>query len=104
MPDQKKSKRYRVTLIGLSLSGLVLVYFCHRLDYLNFFFRFAGFQSYPNLTFIFNKTFRLILNDLLCFVLIHALFQEKKYLKVAFLVFCFELFFILPAYLTIKLY
>lgn len=57
----------------------------------------------PNVIFIINRTLRLILNDLACFLIIFALFQERKYLKIAFLAFLLELLVILPAYLIIKL-
>jgi exosortase F-associated protein len=56
-----------------------------------------------NVTFILNRAFRLILNDLACFLIIFALFKEDKYLKIAFLVFLVELLVILPVYLVVKL-
>jgi exosortase F-associated protein len=58
----------------------------------------------PNLTFIVNRIVRMVLNDSACLLLIYALFRERKYLRVAFLVFCMELLIILPVYLTVKLY
>ena len=57
----------------------------------------------PNLTFIINRTARLIVNDLACFLIILGLFREKSYLKIAFWVFLVELLVILPIYLVIKL-
>jgi exosortase F-associated protein len=58
---------------------------------------------HPYVYFIFNKTFRLILNDLACFMLIYVIFQERKYLTVAFWLFLLELFVVLPVYFIIKL-
>lgn len=60
-------------------------------------------QLHPNVIFSINRTARLILNDLACVLIIFALFSEKKYIKIAFLVFMVELLVILPAYLFIKL-
>lgn len=58
---------------------------------------------HPNAVFIINRTLRLIINDMACIMLILGLFKEIKYVKVAFLVFCVELFFILPLYFIVKL-
>lgn len=58
---------------------------------------------HPYVAFVVNKTSRLILNDIACFMLISAVFVEKKYLRVAFFVFLFELLVILPAYFAVKL-
>lgn len=57
----------------------------------------------PNAIFVINRTIRLILNDLACFLIIFGVFRERKYLKVAFWVFLFELLVILPGYLIVKL-
>jgi len=57
----------------------------------------------PNVIFVINRTIRLILNDLACFLIIFALFKGKKFLKIAFIVFLAELLVILPVYLVIKL-
>ncbi len=58
---------------------------------------------HPNVVFSVNRTIRLILNDIACVLIIFALFSEKKYVKIAFLVFLVELLVVLPAYLLIKL-
>ena len=39
-----------------------------------------------------------------CFLLIYALFRHKSYLRVAFVVFLFEILILLPFYFSIKLY
>lgn len=57
----------------------------------------------PNLTFIVNRTARLIVNDLACLLIILGLFREKRYLKIAFWIFLVELLVILPVYLVVKL-
>lgn len=59
--------------------------------------------GHPDATFIINRVVRMIINDSACILLIYALFGERRYLRVAFVIFCFELFLILPVYLVIKL-
>jgi exosortase F-associated protein len=105
MDNSAKQKRYKISLIAISLLGLAVVYVFQKWDYLNAFARLFGAEGEFGLTaaFVFNKTVRLILNDALCLLLIYALFKEKKYLRIAFLVFCFEFFLMLPLYLIIKL-
>jgi exosortase F-associated protein len=105
MDSGAKQKLYKISLITVSLLGLVVVYVFQRWDYLNAFARLFGSQTDfgPTASFVFNKTLRLILNDALCLLLIYTLFREKKYLRIAFLVFCFEFLFMLPLYLIIKL-
>jgi len=105
MDSSAKQKWYKISLITVSLLGLVVVYVFQRWDYLNAFARMFGSKTdfEPTASFVFNKTVRLILNDALCLLLIYALFREKKYLRIAFLVFCFEFLLMLPLYLIIKL-
>ncbi len=90
----------RFLLIGISLTALALIYVLQHTNYYSFF---SAAPLSANAVFIFNKTFRLIANDLLCVLLIFALFQDRKYLKVAFLVLFFELAVIMPIYFWIKL-
>ena len=103
MESKKRQKLYSFFLIAVSLLLLAMVYVFQRWDYLNSIGRIFGTDFGPTTTFVINRTLRLIINDALCFLLIYALFREKKYLRIAFLVFCFELFFMLPLYLTVKL-
>jgi exosortase F-associated protein len=86
-----------------SLAMLGLVYLFQRINYLEFIARLVGNHAQPVAAFVFNRTLRLILNDLACMALIYALFRNRKYVRLAFIVFCIELFLILPAYLLIKL-
>lgn len=88
----------RVVLFGAGLVILVAVYLLQRINLAT-----ALGDLHPNAIFVINRTFRLILNDFACFLIILALFREKKYLKVAFLVFLVELLVILPAYFAVKL-
>src|SRR5688572_13958580 len=91
-----------VSLFILAMAILCLMYFFQRFDFFSRVFG-SGISSYSYLPFIFNKTLRLIMNDVACFILIYILFPGKKYLKAAFWVFLFELFVLLPIYFVFKL-
>lgn len=86
---------------GLFLTGLAIlaaVYLFQRINLAGFLGDFA-----PNVVFVMNRTARLIINDFACFLIIFALFQQAKYLKMAFWIFLIEMFVILPVYLMVKL-
>jgi len=100
MIEKKLSRHSRIILGVISVLGLALVYIFQQVDYFHFFFS-SGVSA--NAVFIFNKTFRLLINDLLSVVLILALFENKKFVKMAFLVLLIELLVILPFYFWIKL-
>jgi exosortase F-associated protein len=100
MTEKKLSQRNRIALGGISISGLTLVYVFQQVNYFHFFF---SYEVSPNTVFIFNRTFRLLINDLLCVSLILALFEKRKFVAMSFLVLLFELLAILPLYFWIKL-
>jgi exosortase F-associated protein len=95
----------RIVLILLALSTLLCTYLLQRFNFLSFieslFRNDLSFHSYTY--FIFNKTLRMCINDGACVILIYALFRERKYIRVAFYVFLFELLVILPIYFVLKL-
>jgi exosortase F-associated protein len=62
-----------------------------------------GIGAHPYVTFIINKTTRLLLNDVACLLLIISIFQKKKYAVVAVYVFLFEVLVLLPVYFVLKL-
>ncbi len=99
---QKKllSRPTRVLFALVGITSILIIYVFQRIDYLEF-LHFGRFDTTTN--FIFNKVVRLILNDLSCILLIHAIFTEPKYNKVAFMLFSIELVLILPIYLFAKL-
>ena len=104
--DSKKKQKWRsISLIAISLLTLAIVYVFQQWDYLNSFAHLFGSKTTfgPTASFVFNKAVRLILNDALCLLLIYSLFREKKYLRIAFLVLCFEFLVMLPLYLIVKL-
>lgn len=97
---ERKLSLIRAGMIAFCLLSLILIYVYQKTNYFSLFFHEI---NNPNFAFIFNKTVRLVVNDLLCVWLIFALFQERKYLKVALVVFLLELLVILPIYFLIKL-
>lgn len=86
---------------GLLVTGLFILTVVYIFQRINLADMLGGFH--PNVSFIINRTARLILNDLACFLIIFAIFRESKYLKIAFWVFLAELLIILPVYFAIKL-
>jgi exosortase F-associated protein len=54
------------------------------------------------LAFVFNKTMRYFVNDLFAIAIIYGLFQERKYIRFAFYVMLFGLFFLHPTYLYLR--
>lgn len=99
--SQSKIGAKRWALVCLSVIALFLIYVFQRINIAGFLL--AGFSPHPNVIFIINKTIRLVLNDLCCLAIIWAIFQEKKYLQIAFYVLLLELLVILPVYFGIKL-
>lgn len=99
------SQGKRVVLIVAALFVLAAVYLFQQFNFLQFLTATLGLEStfHPYVTFVVNKTARLVLNDMACFALILAIFRERKYLRVAFFVFVFEMLILLPAYFIIKL-
>lgn len=113
MSDQVRSalhqNRITVKLAFVILASVILlaVYLFQQFNFLLFFCGNiaspANCSFHPNTIFIFNKTFRLIVNDMACMILILAIFKERKYLRVAFYIFLFELLIVLPVYFLLKL-
>jgi exosortase F-associated protein len=111
MPDQElkpfiNRTPFRVSTGVIAFLILAAVYLFQRFSLLAVLVNwFGGDYSYihPYSIFIFNKTSRLVLNDVACFMIIWAVFQEQKYLKVAWYVFLLEVLVVLPVYFAIKL-
>jgi len=100
-------KWVRALLIVLALLLLATMYLFQRFNFLHFLishFITASGSLHPYFYFIFNKTLRLIVNDVCCFLLIFALFEKQNYLRVAFWVFLFEFLILLPVYFILKLW
>ena len=94
----KRKYWIKVGLLCTGISILAIVYIFQRVNVAAMLGNF-----HPNVIFAVNRTIRLILNDLACFLIILAVFEEGKYLKIAFWVFLIELLVLLPIYLIVKL-
>lgn len=92
----------RVGIIITCLAGLLLVYIYQRTNYLDFLPTFVDPVTNRYWVFAINRALRLLMNDFICMFLIYAIFQNARYMQVAFFVFCAELLIILPIYLAIK--
>ncbi|MEO7990175.1 MAG: exosortase F system-associated protein [Chryseolinea sp.] len=92
-------------LVGLTCLMLVMVFIFQKFDYFRFIQSQFGTSNsvWPYTGFVVNKVIRFLINDGICIFFIYILFKEKKYMKVAFLLFLVELFIILPLYFWIKL-
>lgn len=96
----------KLTKISFSVIGLLLIFLFQKVSYVGWWNEIVPSAitiESSNLTFIINKTVRLVLNDALCMVLIWILFETKSYLKIAFILFLLEVGLILPVYFFFKL-
>lgn len=103
---QPERQWLRVSLFILAITILVVVYIFQRFSItglMNAIVSDADLNIHPNAIFVINRTLRLILNDVACFILIYVFFQERKYLNIAFWLFLIELLIILPIYFSVKL-
>ena len=98
-----KDRTRMILIIGAGLFALALVYVFQRTNYGLLIFQ--AFDMAPNENWIFaiNKTLRLLVNDLVCFLMIFSIFKEKNCRQVAMVVFMIELLVIMPIYLLLKL-
>ena len=110
MSDQQEkvinlSKGARITLIVTAFLILLSLFLFQRFNFLGFIVSgiSAGTKLHPYIYFIFNKTFRMIGNDLACMALILVFFRQQKYLTVAWYLFLIELVVVLPIYFLAKL-
>lgn len=85
---------------------LVVLYIFQRVNFLAALVSVVDYDPshiHPFVFFVFNKTFRLVCNDVACIGLIYVFFRQQEYLRVAFYFFLLELLVILPIYFVIKL-
>lgn len=102
----------RIFFILLGCVGLLLVYVGQ--EYLDFYSVLLEWKSPQKLdygmqnaiphkfAFVFNKTLRYFVNDFFAISIIYGLFQERKYIRFAFYVMIFGLFFLHPTYLLLR--
>lgn len=100
-----KLKAVDVLFLLFAALTLGLVFLFQKFNYLHFIATHLSVEEYfhANTYFIFNKTLRLLLNDVACMAIIYVLFKEAKYLRMSFYVLLIELLVILPLYLIFKL-
>lgn len=105
MESRPASQSLRVALLLFAIAGLGMVYLFQRFNYSGLLHGLTslGIFEAEQVVFIVNRTARLLLNDALCMLVIWALFQSTSYLKLAWLLFLFELLILLPAYFFLKL-
>lgn len=84
----------------LALTGLAMIYLNQRMDFLGLL---TGNDFDPSVHFVTNRTVRYVLNDLFAILLIWAIFENKRFIHLAFLVQMFGLLLLLPTYFTLKL-
>jgi len=89
--------KIRLLLAVLALGGLVLIFLFQRTDVAVL----LGIKE--NIwRFIFNRSLRFVLNDVLAILLIYAIFYERKYVLFAIAVQVFGFFFVLIPYFILK--
>jgi exosortase F-associated protein len=94
----------RTILIAGALLGLFLVYLFQRIDYLGAVAKGLGMPEFSEtVSFVVNRSTRLIVNDLLCIALVSLFFNDPRFSRLAFWLFVVELLVLLPLYLVIKL-
>src|SRR3954471_20200157 len=91
--------------LGIGLFGVAILAGVYVFQHVSFFsiLKLSALGSSNYTAFIFNKTVRMILNDVACMLLIKAIFYQRKYVMAAFYVFLFELLILLPLYFILKL-
>jgi exosortase F-associated protein len=92
-----QNRKGRVLLSVVSIGGLILVFLFQRFDVGGI----IGIES-SFWRFIFNRSFRFLLNDALAILLIYALFYERNYVLFAIWVQVIGTVFILLPYFVLK--
>lgn len=92
--------RFRLVVVAAALAGLGLIYLFQHTDFL---FLVTGKAFISEYHFIFNRMIRILVNDSCMLVLIYAIFQDQKAVKLAFYIQLIDLFVLFPVYLMLKL-
>lgn len=101
--NQRPKIKYSLLLLAFIL--LAAVYIFQRINPGSILLDALGFIPAQSEEWIFsiNRIIRLMLNDFACIIMIYALFQDVRYVRLGGLVFLIELLIILPIYLILKL-
>ena len=90
-----------ILLIGISIGALITIYLTQDFDYTTVII--SNDVVDVNSQFIINRTIRYILNDFSVILLLWALFENRKLIKLALFIQIIGLIVILPIYFYIKL-
>jgi exosortase F-associated protein len=98
----------RLFFAVLALSGLAFFYTLQDFDFLDFKFRynqsFGGqMEEGKQINFVISRLVRFLANDLLCILLIYAIFNNKRYVMLGFYVQLFGLLVLFPIYIILSL-
>ena len=100
-PDELAlSRRLRIALIVFGVAGLVVVFLFPQAGFLG---QLVDKVNHPYLSFSFNRTLRLLLNDFFMLLLLAGWFQSRSVLQLAFAIQLIDFFVLLPVYLLVKL-
>lgn len=98
----------RIALAFLALLALAFFYTLQDFDFVDW--RFSYNQSFggqitdgKELNFVISRLVRFLANDLLCILLIYALFHNKRYVMLGFYVQLFGLLVLFPLYIILSL-
>lgn len=94
------TNRIRWIVGSIGFIAITAVYLFHNYNIGGTFFS----QVSQEARFILGKTFRFLVNDAASLMIIAALFNGRKYLRIGYLLFLFELLVLLPVYFFLKLY
>jgi exosortase F-associated protein len=97
IPEKHKWSRWLLGFLAVGLMALLYI-FQRNLLWLP-----ASDTQIQYLPFILNRFTRLVLNDTLCIVLFLAIFNSRKPITLASVIFLIELLIVLPFYLIVKL-
>lgn len=87
--------------LSICAAGLCLVFLTQHIDWLSLL---LGYSLQDKTHFIFNKSLRLIMNDVFMLGLIAIWFKEKQITRFAVLIQLFDLVVLFPVYVAIKLH
>lgn len=93
--------RERLLMMAVAVGGLALVFLFQSADILDLC---PGCSFHPYTHFVARKVTRVILNDSLMLLFIHALFRDPSVTRLAWYVQLVDTFVLLPIYLFVKLY
>ena len=102
-----KLNRKQIILVLLSGTGLLLVFLFQKTSYFTIFYTFLSGEPPVDMVlqqYLFDKIFRFLVNDALAILMVHALFNDRKYTLFAVGVQVFGMLFILVPYLILRTY